>query len=302
MSVKWPKDRAASVRARLLALARARSEDFQITLRNYLFERFLYRLSRSEMRERFVLKGAMLLRLWADQPYRATVDLDLLSRGDNTPDSVARDIAVICATSVEHDAVDFVASTIRVEPIRADQEYSGVRAMFDARLGAIREHLQVDIGFGDALWPPAVEMRYPVTFDDPAPILRAYRQETVIAEKLEAIVTLGIRNSRIKDFFDIGHLATVGNLDHAKLIEAIQRTFARRGTAIPDEMPIGLTPEFWLQPGRDAQVKAFAKRTHLTVTPDSAVRLGERVAAFVMPLLRAAAEARHHATGQRRSD
>ncbi len=151
MKAKEPRDRSASVRARLLNLARDRGEDFQITLRNYLFERFLYRLSRSELRERFVLKGAMLLRLWADQPYRATVDLDLLSRGNPDPDSVARDIAAICRTGVPDDAVVFDASTISVEPIRAQEEYPGVRAMFDARLGTIRERLQVDIGFGDAL-------------------------------------------------------------------------------------------------------------------------------------------------------
>jgi nucleotidyltransferase AbiEii toxin of type IV toxin-antitoxin system len=164
---KEPKDRSASVRARLLNLARERGEDFQITLRNYLFERFLYRLSRSEVRERFVLKGAMLLRLWADQPYRATVDLDLLSQGNPDPDSVARDIAAICGAGVPDDAVVFDASSISVEPIRAQQEYSGVRAMFDARLGTIRERLQVDIGFGDALWPQAEEMTYPVILGDP---------------------------------------------------------------------------------------------------------------------------------------
>jgi hypothetical protein len=135
LKAKEPRDRSASVRARLLNLARDRGEDFQITLRNYLFERFLYRLSRSELRERFVLKGAMLLRLWADQPYRATVDLDLLSRGNPDPDSVARDIAAICRTGVPDDAVVFDASTISVEPIRAQEEYSGVRAMFGARLG-----------------------------------------------------------------------------------------------------------------------------------------------------------------------
>jgi len=116
LKAKEPRDRSASVRARLLNLARDRGEDFQITLRNYLFERFLYRLSRSELRERFVLKGAMLLRLWADQPYRATVDLDLLSRGNPDPDSVARDIAAICRTGVPDDAVVFDASTITVEP------------------------------------------------------------------------------------------------------------------------------------------------------------------------------------------
>jgi predicted nucleotidyltransferase component of viral defense system len=284
------KDRPASVRARLLNLARERGEDFQITLRNYLFERFLYRLSRSELRERFVLKGAMLLRLWANQPYRATVDLDLLSRGNNDPDSVGRDVAAVCGTAVPDDAVDFDAATITVEPIRAEEEYSGVRAMFDARLGTIRERLQVDVGFGDALWPRAEEMEYPVALGDPAPVLRVYRPETVIAEKLEAIVSLGIRNSRIKDYFDIDYLAASERFDRDALIESIRRTFERRGTPIPTEPPIGLTAEFWSQPGRDSQVRAFARRARLEVTPRSASELGQRVAEFAIPLLQAALE------------
>ena len=292
MKGKGPKDLAASVRARLLNLAHDRREDFQVTLRNYLFERFLYRLSSSGLRERFVLKGAMLLRLWADQPYRSTVDLDLLSRGNNDPESVARDIATVFTTAVPEDAVVFDAASIAVEPIRAEEEYSGVRAMFDARLGTIRERLQVDIGFGDALWPRAEEITYPVALGDPAPVLRAYRPETVIAEKLEAIVSLGIRNSRIKDFFDIDYLARTEKFDRGALVEAIRRTFERRGTAILADPPIGLTTEFWAQPGRDAQVRAFARRARLTVSPESAQELGLRVAAFAIPLLKLASSQR----------
>lgn len=292
MSVKKPTDLAASVRARLLNLARERREDFQITLRNYLFERFLYRLSVTDLRERFVLKGAMLLRLWADQPYRATVDLDLLSRGNNDPESVAGDIALICNVDVSDDAVIFDARSIAVEPIRAEEEYSGVRAMFDARLGTIRERLQVDIGFGDALWPHAETVTYPVTLGHASPVLRAYRPETVIAEKLEAIVALGIRNSRIKDFFDIDYLARSENFDLPTLTEAVRRTFERRRTEIPVETPVGLTDEFWSQPGRDAQVRAFARRGRLPLAADNsdvALQLGRRVAAFTLPLLQAAA-------------
>jgi hypothetical protein len=133
---KETRDPAASVRARLLNLARQRDEDFQITLRNYLYERFLYRLGRSSVRERFVLKGAMLLKLWADQP---PVDLDLLTHGSSDTESVSRDIAAICSTDVEDDGVD--SSSLDVEPIRAQDEYSGVRVVFDARLGTIRERL-----------------------------------------------------------------------------------------------------------------------------------------------------------------
>jgi len=287
---KGTRDRAASVRARLLNLARQRGEDFQITLRSYLFERFLYRLGRSPVRERFVLKGAMLLRLWADQPYRSTLDLDLLAHGSSDPDSVSRDIAAICSTDVEDDGIRYDSSSLDVEPIRAQDEYSGVRVVFDARLGTIRERLQVDIGFGDAVWPQAEEMEYPVALGDPAPLIRAYRPETVIAEKLEAIVSLGIRNSRIKDFFDIDYLARTERFDRPALVEAVRRTFHRRGTPIPAEPPIGLTPEFWAQPGRDAQVRAFARRARLATTSDSAGDLGKRVAEFALPILRAASE------------
>lgn len=291
MSATAPKDRAASVRARLLTLARQRGEDFQITLRNYLFERFLYRLSLSVLKERFVLKGAMLLRLWADQPYRATADLDLLSRGSNDPTSVARDIATVCTISASEEVVSFDPTSITVEPIRADEEYSGVRTTFEARLGTIRDRLQVDVGFGDALWPHAEEIAYPVILGDVVPVLRAYRPETVIAEKLEAIISLGIRNSRIKDFFDIDYLARTERFDRETLIEAIQRTFQRRSTPIPTNPPVGLTLEFWTQPGRAAQVRAFARRARLPVTSEEALDLGLRVAAFALPLLRAASEA-----------
>ena len=166
--------------------------------------------------------------------------------------------------------------------------------MFDARLGTIRERLQVDIGFGDALWPRAEEMTYPVALGDPAPVLRAYRPETVIAEKLEAIVSLGIRSSRIKDFFDIDYLARTERFERDALVEAVRRTFERRGTPIPDVPPIGLTPEFWSQPGREAQVKAFSRRARLQATPESATELGRRVALFAMPLLKAASGRRAH--------
>jgi Nucleotidyl transferase AbiEii toxin, Type IV TA system len=186
--------------------------------------------------------------------------------------------------------VVFDATTISVEPIRAQDEYSGVRAMFDAQLGTIRERLQVDIGFGDALWPRAEEMTYPVALGDPAPLIRVYSPETVIAEKLEAIVSLGIRNSRIKDFFDIDYLVRSERFDRAVLVEAVLRTFKRRGTSIPTEPPVGLTPEFWSQPGREAQVRAFARRARLQSAPESAEELGRRVAEFAIPILKAAAK------------
>jgi hypothetical protein len=147
--------------------------------------------------------------------------------GSSDTNSVRRDIAAICSTDVEDDGIRYDYSSLDVEPVRAQDEYSGVRVVFDARLGTIRERLQVGIGFGDAVWPQAEEMEYPVALGDPAPLIRAYRPETVIAEKLEAIVSLGIRNSRIKDFFDIDYLARTERFDRPALVEAIRRTFHR---------------------------------------------------------------------------
>ena len=146
----------------------------------------------------------------------------------------------------------------------------------------------MDIGFGDAIWPHAEEVSYPVALGDPSPLIRVYSPETVIAEKLHAIVSLGILNSRIKDFFDIDYLAQSEQFDWAVLIEAVRRTFARRGTPIPPEPPIGLTPEFWSLPGREAQIKAYSRRARLETSPESAAELGRRVAAFAVPILQAA--------------
>ncbi|MDB6088715.1 MAG: hypothetical protein JWN85_1499 [Gammaproteobacteria bacterium] len=188
---------------------------------------------------------------------------------------MGRDIATVCTVNAPDEAVAFDPASITMEPTRADEEYAGVRVTFEARLGTIRDRLQVDVGFGDALWPHAEELAYPVALGEAASILRTYRPETVIAEKVEAIVALGIRNSRIKDFFDVDYLARTEWFDRATLIEAIRRTFERRAP-IPTHVPIGLTPELWTQPGRDAQVRAFSRRARLDVMLKAATDLGLR--------------------------
>lgn len=283
--MKKPVDLGKSIHARLLNLARERSEDFQITLRNFFFERFLYRLGHSELRDRFVLKGAMLFRLWAAQPYRATMDLDLLSHGDSAPAAVKKDIARICAIEVPDDGVHFDTRGITAEAIRAEDEYSGIRTTFLGKLSTIREPLQIDIGFGDAVWPKPKQVQYPALLNLPAPKIAAYRPETVIAEKLEAIVTLAIRNSRIKDYFDLHYLATHEHFDGAKLAEAIRRTFERRGTPIPESLPVGLDDDYWREPERSAHVRAFARRARIDTDIASARALGKQVREFLWPVL-----------------
>jgi predicted nucleotidyltransferase component of viral defense system len=298
---KSPANLAESVRQRLLNLARHKGEDFQVTLNNYFLERFLYRLSHSEANNRFVLKGALLLRLWTEHPYRATLDLDLLRRGGSDREAVASDIRAICATAVEPDGVEFDVRDLTLEPIREDQEYAGLRSGFTAKLGTARMRLQVDIGVGDAVWPDPREQAYPAMLEFPAPHVLTYSREAVVAEKFEAMVVLGARNSRIKDFFDIHYLATQFSFDGAELAEAIRRTFARRKTPLPEEIPVGLTEEYWKQAGRNAQLRAFVRRARMDAASQSVSGIAPMLRTFLLPPWEALRDsepfARHWPTG-----
>ena len=275
---------AASVAARLLNRAKQTGDDYQVLLTNFCFERFLHRLGESQARDQFVLKGAMLLRLWSDQPYRATRDLDLLRKGDGSFDAIRDDIRAICATQVKADAVVFEPGAIRLETIRAEDEYAGTRVILPARCGTARLALQIDLGLGDAVWPVPRRCAYPTLLDFPALEVLAYPPEAVVAEKLEAMIVLGDRNSRIKDFFDLRHLASRFAFDRATLAEAVRRTLARRGTPIPTETPIGLTPAYWENPSRPAQTRAFARRAALPV-PGSPGDEFALLGAFLVPIL-----------------
>lgn len=279
------RDLAASVTARLLDRAKQSGDDYQILLTGFCFERFLYRLGRSDVRDRFVLKGAMLLRLWSDQPYRATRDLDLLRKGDGSVQAIRADLQEVCAVNVEPDAVAFDAGAIRVESIRAEDEYVGTRAILPARCGSARLALQIDMGLGDSVWPPPRSCVYPALLEFSAPDVLAYPREAVVAEKFEALVVLGDRNSRIKDFFDLGHLARRFSFERATLTESVRRTFSRRRTPIPAETPIGLTPAYWQNPSRPAQVRAFARRAGLPLPEDLGDPFSGLLAAFLIPIL-----------------
>ena len=275
----------ASIGAQLLKQARETGDDVQTLLTRYCLERFLYRLGISDARDRFVWKGAMLLRAWSDRPYRATRDLDFLRRGDGTLDAIHNDIRTVIATPAPPDAVSFDADSVRIESIRAEDEYGGARATVSARCGKARLQLQIDIGLGDAVWPQPKPCQYPALLDFPAPEVLAYAPSTVVAEKFEAMVVLGDRNSRIKDFFDLHHLASRLDFDRATLVEAIRRTFVRRRTPIPQEDPIGLTPAYWENPSRPAQVRAFARRAGLEFPDTPANEFTSLLRAFLMPLL-----------------
>ena len=276
-------DMAASVRARLLARAKERGEDFQLTLVRYAIERFLYRLGKSAYRDTFVLKGAMLFALWSAEPFRATGDLDLLGLGSAGERRVKAMVEDIAAMSVEPDGVTFDVSQLRIEEMQAQDEYKGVRLSFLARIGNVRIPMKVDVGFGDVITPAPIDLDYPAMLDLPAANVRAYPVETVVAEKFQAMVELGIRNSRMKDFFDLWAIALTMEIDGASLAAAIKSTFARRDTEPPLTRPLALTAEFIDDTSKQTQWSAFVRRTTTTLTPAPLQETVEFVAQLVMP-------------------
>jgi len=257
------KDLTASVRQRLLNLSRKRKEDFNLVLTRFGIERLLYRLYKSEYADDFILKGAMLFQLWSTTPHRPTRDVDLLSFGSPDPEVIANIFRQICNVPVEADGVAFDPASVAAEAIREDAIYDGIRVIIMGRLGMARIPLQIDVGFGDAVLPTPERMVFPTLLELPAPELRAYRRETVIAEKFHAMVDLGMANSRMKDFFDIRYLATTFAYDGRDLCQAIESTFAARKTAIPASLPIALSRDFAADPAKGTQWSAFLKRSKL---------------------------------------
>lgn len=278
-----PRNIGASVRGRLLDRSRAERSDFQILLTRYALERLLYRLSISEHRDRFILKGAMLFVTWVADPFRPTRDLDLLGYGDNDAEAIAGTFRSICATQVADDGVTFDIGSLQAAPIREEAEYGGVRVRTTATIDGARIPIQVDVGFGDAVTPAPVEIDYPTLLDNPAPHLRAYPVETVVAEKFEALTTLGMANSRLKDFYDLWLIAQTFELRLSSLVDAVQRTFDRRGTALPQGVPVGLTDEFaaaWAP-----QWRAFLSRERMAAAPDAFIAVVGDLRNFLMPLV-----------------
>lgn len=263
--------RTASIRQRLLDRARARGEAFQLVLDRFAVERLLYRLSVSPHRDQFLLKGALLFALWFDAPHRPTRDADLLGFGPADGERLHAVIAELCAIDSD-DGLRFELGSIQVEPIREEAAYEGLRARLVAFLGGARCHVQWDVGFGDAVTPGPQDMDYPVMLDEfPPPRLRVYPRETVFAEKLEAIATLGIANSRMKDYFDLQALLREQAMAPATLAEAIRATFQRRGTAPPEGVPFGLTDAFATDAQKQSQWAAFLRRNRLAAPALDAV-------------------------------
>ena len=282
-----PKNIAASIRARLLDVSRRKNVDFQLVLSEFAIERLLYRIGVSAHADRFVLKGAMLLKLWAEGRYRATWDLDLLGRGASAVPEVEASIRDLCAIHAE-DGIIFQPESIAAEPIRATDEYAGVRVRLEARLAEARIPVQVDVGFGDAIVPAPRRQSYPTLLDHPAPRILVYSRDAVVAEKLEAMVSLGVTNSRMKDFYDVHLLASFFEFDGATLTQAVRTTFERRRIPIPKVEPIVLSREFLTAPYQQILWRAFLRRARLDA-PLDAGEISDALRRFLSPILGAAA-------------
>lgn len=239
-------DVSASVRARLLGQARRTGEEFERTLSRYAAERWLYRLGASEARDRCLLKGASLLAVWLPDPYRATRDVDVLATGATDDAAIRSLVAEVCAVPCPEDGLRFDLSGLAISPIRPEDVYAGRRARFRAYLGSARIVLQLDIGIGDAVAIAPEEITYPTLLPAlPPPYLRAYPREVSMAEKFEAMVRLGTRNSRMKDFHDVWALAGAFAFTGDSLQRATAACFERRGTPWTSEAPGVLTPAFY---------------------------------------------------------
>lgn len=264
---------AASILARLLALAKQRGDDYNLLLNRFGTERLLARVSASSHADRFLLKGALLFTLWYDTPHRPTKDVDLLGFGaDDEAHLIAafRDVAVMDLG----DGIVFDPDSVKAHAIREDNTYGGTRITLMARIGSARCTLQIDVGFGDAVTPGPQTVAYPTLLGDfPAPTLRVYPVYTVIAEKYQAMVMLGQANSRMKDFFDLAVIARRTQLDGATLAAAIAATFTRRETALPTERPLALTRQFSEGAAKLRQWQAFLNKNRI-----AAAGLGDTVA------------------------
>lgn len=279
------KNIGASVRARLLHISREKQQNFELVLTRYAIERLLYRLAQSRHAERFVLKGATLLMTWFEEPYRGTRDLDLLGHGDPAPSSVLQVFKQIFGQE-QPDGVRFDADGARISRIREENEYGGLRIRTTADIGGARIAINVDVGFGDAIEPAAHMLDFPVLLDMPAPRLRGYARETIIAEKFQAMVILGTANSRMKDYFDLWVLSQSFEFEVARLARAISATFARRDTALPVEIPDALTPAFSEDTAKQQQWESFKR--DVSIDPGSLSDVVGALAAFLMPAARTA--------------
>jgi predicted nucleotidyltransferase component of viral defense system len=274
---------AASVVQQLRNMRKESGEDMQLLLARYATERLMYRISRSPYKDVFVLKGAWLFYMWG-VARRATRDVDFLASVDRTEIEAA--FREIIAVEVDQeDGVRFDADSIRLDEIQEDGDYVGLRLRMVAQLGRTRIHVQVDMGFSEALVEEPVRTELPVLLDFDRPEIRVYSPEAVIAEKLEAVIKLGTINTRFKDFFDLYLLSHERSFEGVRLREQVQATLRHRATEAPTTTPRGISDEFARSDEAQRAWKAFVRRSAAEGAPEEFADVAARIREFVGPVL-----------------
>ena len=281
---KSVKNLPASVHQRLLNKAKESSRPFNELLQYFAIERFIYRLSKSPYADRFILKGALMLSVWCGPASRPTMDIDLLGKIDNRLEVISAAIKDACLMDVEADGISFNAETVEAVRITEDAEYEGVRIRVHGSLGNARVSVQIDIGFGDVIVPSPSKVSYPAILDFPAPELEGYTMESSIAEKFQAMVKLGVLNSRMKDFYDIWILSRSFDFKGEVLAEAVEKTFANRNTSITLNATV-FDPSFGMDRDKNIQWQGFLRKTKLIDTPGSFEEVITVVKLFLEPLV-----------------
>lgn len=287
MTEKIVKNLALSIRTKLLNHAKEHHDDFQRVLTRYAIERLLFRLSQSVAVEYYVLKGAMLFATWPKHVYRPTGDLDLLGEGASNPTALKALFTTICQGEGGNDGIVFDSATLKVEPVREDDKYQGARLLIKADLAGAKITVQVDIGFGDYVYPNPEKGNFPTLLPGlPEPKILMYPRETVVAEKFAAMISFGETNTRIKDFYDVWVITQIFSFDLATIVEAIRGTLHRRELAIPIEMPQGLKAEFAIIVEKKGLWSGFLRRTLPALKPPSFIDLQSELRNFFRPVLR----------------
>lgn len=276
------KNMAASVRQRLLNISREQKRSFMEVVQHYGLERFLYRLSKSVHADRFILKGAMLLKVWDVPDARPTMDVDLLGVTSNDANRIADQMKEVLGTVVEDDGLVFDIDSVTTQDITQQSEYVGLRVLFKAKLDKVVLNMQVDMGFGDAVFPKPSTRDFPVILDFPSPKLLCYHPETSIAEKFHAMVQHDMLNSRMKDFYDIWYLSHHMEFDGKVLFKAIQSTFDKREVKLQENL-VAFSEEFISS--KQLQWNAFRKKMAIETIPSQFGDVVDGVKGFLVPLI-----------------
>lgn len=282
--VRGIKNNVASVHQRLLNKAKDSNRLFNELLQHFALERFIYRLTKSPHGDRFILKGALMFSAWSGPTSRPTMDIDFLGRIDNDLEVIVAAMKDVCTTDVEADGMSFDAGSVTAARITEDAEYEGVRVRLSGNLGNARLSLQVDVGFGDVIVPGPRSVVYPTLLDFPPPELNGYTMESTIAEKFQAMVKLGVLNSRMKDFYDIWMLSRAFDFKGEILAEAVEKTFKNRKTPIT-AFPTVFKPSFIQDGDKNVQWLGFIKKANLKNCPESFFEVASALKTFIEPVM-----------------